>query len=111
MPHQLLISLNALLGKPGNGCRTVCKTPVLYRMILRIDETVRKCKIENAQAYDTAKVGSSALLAALKRNLKAEVAKWLGQEFASMFNDYEKFFNTLDLNVSMEDAIHFGFPL
>ena len=90
MPHQLLISLNALLGKPGNGCRTVCKTPVLYRMILRVDESVRKWEIENAQAYDTAQVGSSALLAALKRNLKAEVAKWLGQEFAAIFNDYEK---------------------
>ena len=59
-------------------------------MILRVDETVRKWEIENAQPYDTATVGSSALLAALRRNLKAEVAKWLGKEFASIFNDYEK---------------------
>jgi hypothetical protein len=111
MPHQIIISLNALLGKPGNGCRTVCKTPVLYRMILRADESVRTWELENAQSYDTAKVGSSALLAALKRNLKAEVAKWLGQEFASIFNAYEKCFDTLDLNVLMEEAIYSGFPL
>ena len=42
MPHQLLRPLNALLGKPNEKLRTVCKTPVLYRVTLRNNESVRK---------------------------------------------------------------------
>ena len=60
----------------------------------------------HVQSYDTAKVGSSALLAALERNLKAEVAKWLGQKFASIFNDYAQFVDTLNINGLMEEAIY-----
>ena len=80
-------------------------------MMLRADSHVRQWEIDNAQSYDTAKVGSSALSAALKRNLKAEVSKWLGKEFAAIFNDYEKYFDTLDLCVLMEEAIYCQFPL
>ena len=32
---QNLINLNAVLGKPAAGTRTICKTPMLYRMTLR----------------------------------------------------------------------------
>ena len=74
MPYQLLCPLNALLGKPNNKCRTVCKTPVLYRMTLRANQSVRAWELANIQPYDKATVGSSALLAALKRNLQAELA-------------------------------------
>ena len=38
VPHQNLCSLNALLGKPNGTCRTVCETPVLYRMALRTNK-------------------------------------------------------------------------
>ena len=32
LPHQSLVSLNPVLGKPGRGIRTICKTRMLYRM-------------------------------------------------------------------------------
>ena len=109
--HQNLISLNALLGKPNKSCRTVCKTPVLYRMALRDDDSVRAWEILNQQEYDKATIGSSALMAALKRNLAAELAHWLGNVFAAILNDYEKFFDTLDINKLMVNAILCEFPL
>ena len=30
MPHQSLLSLSAVLGKPSGGIRTICKTGKLY---------------------------------------------------------------------------------
>ena len=111
IPHQHLLSLNPLLGKPNNTCRTVCKTPVTYRMTLRANTSVREWEVENKQEYDTATIGSSALMAALKRNLRAELAFWLSEHFATILNDYEKYFDTLDLRVLMIEAIHTNFPL
>jgi len=111
IPHQHLLSLNPLLGKPNKTCRTVCKTPVAYRMTLRANTSVREWEVENKQEYDTATVGSSALMAALRRNLRAELAFWLSEHFATILNDYEKYFDTLDLRVLMVEAIFTRFPL
>ena len=84
VPHQNLINLNACLGKPGGDTRTITKTPMLYRMILRSDEDIRQWELENSAPFDTAKIGSSALLAALKRNLRAELAYWLDEFSAAV---------------------------
>lgn len=48
--------------------------------------------MEKKQPYDMAAVGSSALLAALKRNLKAELVFWLGDHVATILNDFDKYF-------------------
>lgn len=40
MPHPNLLSLNAVLGKTNGDCRTICKTPLLHRMVLRAGDTV-----------------------------------------------------------------------
>ena len=34
-PIQIMTNLNPLLGKASGGSRTICKTPMLYRMTLR----------------------------------------------------------------------------
>jgi len=112
VPHQSLINLNSLLGKPGFKCRTISKTPVLtYRMPLRADEQVRKWELDNHTDYDKASPGSSALMAALKRNLSAEISHWLGKKFATILNDFDKFFDTVDLQTLMVEAINNKFPL
>jgi hypothetical protein len=80
-------------------------------MPLRADNEVRNWELENKQDYDKASVGSSALLAALKRNLSAEIAHWLGKEFATILNDFDKFFDTVDLKTLMTEAIHSGVPI
>jgi len=110
LPHQSLISLNALLGKPNLDDRTICKTPMLYRTLTRADKEVREWEASNAQAYDSAKAGSSALLAALARNLNAEIASWLGYHVASIFNDYHKFFDTLRIITLLVEATMLSFP-
>jgi hypothetical protein len=63
-------------------------------MVMRADNTVRQWELDNAQTYGKAQKGSSAVLAALKRNLSAELAHWLGKEFAEVYNDFEKYFDT-----------------
>ena len=110
VPHQWLLSLNALLGKP-KGCRTVSKTPVLYRMALRSESDVRQWEIDNAQEYDTATLGNSALYAALTRNIQAEVATLLNKSYAAIFNDYDKFFDTMDVPSLLVAGINHNFPL
>ena len=84
---------------------------MLYRIPLRANFSVRHWENDNLQEYDKASVGSSALLAALKRNVIAEIAYWLGYRFATILNDFEKYFDTLDLKVLMTEGILTKFPL
>jgi hypothetical protein len=110
IPHQNLVSLNALLCKPNGDCRTITKTPMLYRMALRADKSVSNWEKQNNQKYDKAGVGSSALLAALARNVSAEVAYWLNEDSASVFNDFHKFFDTIDVSTLLKEAALTEFP-
>jgi hypothetical protein len=57
LPHQSLVSLNPVLGKPGGGIRTICMTPMLYRMFNIVSTLVAKWEqyISNSCTYDTAK--------------------------------------------------------
>ena len=110
IPYQNLLNLHPCLGKPNGDCRTICKSPMLYRMFMRTDKKIREWEINNMEDYDSARIGGSALHAALKRNLRAEVAFWLGHESAAMFNDFEKFFDTIDIKILIQNALDEGFP-
>ena len=50
-------------------------------------------------------------MAALKRNLSAETAFWLGEEFAAIFNDFEKYFDALDVETVIDEAVATNFPI
>ena len=95
VPHQLLLNFNAILGKK-DGCRTISKTPMLWRMFCKCDTKVKQWELEQAGPYDRAVKGSSALSAALLRNLLAEVAVLLDQYAGGLFNDCMIFFDTVD---------------
>ena len=112
LPHQSLVSLNPVLGKPGGGIRTICKTPMLYRMYNIVSTAVMswEAAISDSCPHDTAKKGNSALDAALGRNLLAEVAFWIGQVFGAALNDFHKFFDTIDVSVLMQEAIKCQYP-
>ncbi len=110
-PHQHLLNLNPLLGKPGGGSRTVCKTPVLYRMECRADEEVEVWERENKTVYDSAAERSSAFLSACLRNLKAEVASMLGISICCLYNDFHNLFGSLDLVTLIDKARQANFPL
>ena len=110
-PHQQLVSLNMCLGKPNGGYRTICKSPMIYRMAMRGLKGIRQWKIEHTQKYDTAKTHSSALYAALIRGLKAEVATRLNKIPAAIFNDFHHFFDHLDIVELILAAIKCELPM
>ena len=71
-PIQNLTNLQAMLGKPGGGSRTISKTPMLYRMSLRARNEVEDWESHMTGQFDIAGKGKSALIAAAYRNLEAE---------------------------------------
>ena len=83
VPHQSLLSLGAVLGKPSGGIRTICKTGKLYIVSNLVSTSVTEWEqsISSLCKYDTARKGSNALDAALHRGLIAEVAFWLQEHF------------------------------
>ncbi len=94
VPHQLLLNLNACLGKPSGGVRTICKSPMWYRVVCRTDETVTKWELEHTADFDTAGKGKSALIAAAVRNVKAEVYVVFDEVTATFFNEIKKCFDS-----------------
>ena len=65
----------------------------------------------NFKKYDTACKGSSAQVAALSRNLLAEVAKFNGLHSLSVFNDFHNFFDTIDLRILIKSLLKLSYPL
>ena len=111
-PHQNLLCLNACLGKPSGGVRTISKTPMLYRMVSRcIFDKVVAWEEANVQSYDAAARGSSSLQASLYRNLLSEVAYYNEEEILAIFNDYDKFFDRIDIAILVNKIISTNYPL
>ena len=55
-------------------------------MSCRVDGSIRRWELENKASFDTAGIGSSALLAALFRNLIADACSWLNIQIAAIFS-------------------------
>ena len=104
-PIQNLVNLHPLLGKPI-GRRTVCKTPMLYRSLCRFFDQLDSWDKNNPYPHDTAQTGNSAIFAAAVRNVLAECATVLNQTNASVFNDYEKFFDHLKIPILLTKFHH-----
>ena len=62
------------------------------------------------QSFDTSKKGSSALVAALSRNLAAEIAFFRGKQSIAAFNDFFKFFDTIFLPALIEKLKELSYP-
>ena len=92
---QNLINLNSMLGKPGGGSRTICKTPMLYRLSLRARGDVADWEELMTGEHDTAGKRKSALIAAANRNLKCEVYAFTKEQVIATFHDFEKFFDSI----------------
>ena len=59
--------------------------------------------------YDICKNGSSALRAALGRGMQAELANLLGQ-LRGFLHGWEKFFDTININALLTEALHSDYP-
>jgi hypothetical protein len=99
----------AVLGKEV-GSRTVCKSPMLDRISCRIDKSVAEWELQYTGDFDTCGKGKSALLAALVRNVRAETAVVHDKLAACLFNDFEKFFDSIDIDTVMSKAMKMEFP-
>ena len=83
---------------------------MLWRMLCKCDTKVKQWEVDEAGSFDTAVKGSSALSAAIFRNL-AEIAVLLDQYAGALFNDYMKFFDTVDVPTQIDRANRVNFPL
>ncbi len=110
VPHQLLLTLSACMGKPGGGTRTIGLTPMWHRCFGKFDTTVSDWEATHTQPYDKAGKGKSALTTASLLNLKAEVAMVLGMSLVSAFHDVKKFFDSIDLDILLEAVMREDFP-
>ena len=66
--------------------------------------------VDNILIHDTAQKGSSALLAALMRNLDAEIAAALGLASGGFFFDYVIFFDHLDISLLLASCVKLQLP-
>ena len=66
--------------------------------------------MENLKEFDTCKLGSSVVLAALGRSLQAEVASLLQQKVCEFFYDYHICFDSMDIGILLAEAIHTSYP-
>ena len=87
------------------------RTPMLYCMGCRCDSSISTWEIGNLQSYDSARKGSSSLDSALLRNMQAEIAHFLKHHSAAVFNDYHTFFDSIDIQKLILEAMETGFPL
>ena len=110
-PHQQLVSLHPCLGKSNGGVRTICLTPMIYRMVLRAIGGIKQWESTYTQDYDKAKTGSSALLVAVARGLRAEIGQLLDRVPAAIFNDFHQFFDHIDIGILIVEAIHLQVPM
>ena len=84
---------------------------MLYRIAHKSQiHHVKQWESENIEEYDSATKGSSALVAALVRNLRAELAFFNNCQSIAIFNDYMKFFDTIDLKVLKQCCMQLEYP-
>ena len=98
------------MGKPSGDIRTIAKTCMWYRGLCRSDSSVAEWESIHTAPFDTAGKGKSAIVALSVRNLKAEVGNVLGYTVVRAFNDIEKFFDSVNLDVLCSSALQHHFP-
>jgi hypothetical protein len=113
-PRQALLNVAVFLGKPTvpPSERSITLTAGIYRLWCKLRRPqVLEWETGAAGFWDKAVAGSSALQAALQRELRHEVASELGACTGGVYWDMAKFYDTLRPDIVMERAIAMGFPL
>ena len=112
--YQMLCNLQGCLGKPGDGHRTITKSPILYRLTCREGnhrDTIRQWEDSICLANDSAKKGSSAKKACLKRSFFSELFCLCGIDTGANLFDFEKFFDTVNLPMLLDLLNKKQYPL
>ena len=111
LPHQALLNLVALLLKPLGGTRPITLTPFTYRIICKHAFSVQHWEESTDTVHESAGKGKSALAAALIRNITAEVTVGCGGFVGALLNDFEKFYDHIDISTLILQGIKHNFPL
>ena len=110
-PLQMAANLMAILGKPTGGERVVAKTPILYRIWARAEQSaIRAWEAANTAPHDSVGAGLSAELASALRGLQNEIATGQGMYTANTLWDIEKFFDSVCITDIVSAALAHGYP-
>ena len=111
-PTQILLSVIALLPKSVDCDRPICKCPTLYRVYCKSrNHDMEKWSQDRCNFWDTAVRGSSALQAALLRELGHEVARMLGYCSVGAHWDLTRFFDSVEPHKLVHLAVKMEYPL
>ena len=112
LPLQALCNLMAVIPKPDQaGERLVALMAMTVRVLFRCKRwKIGEWEDGLSSFWDQAIRGSSALRAAIHRSYALEVHGILGVSSAIGFIDIEKFYDSLDPFILVEDVLSIGFP-
>ena len=104
-PTQVLSNLMSTLPKKDGGVRTVAIVGTLYRLLMEVGNlSMNEFESKVAFVDDSAKSGASAVLAAEDRAFEAELAAMSGHVTLQMLWDIKKFFDSLGIEVVLQEA-------
>ena len=110
-PQQAILNKFAFLTKPTGDNRSIGLEAFLFRLWQKIRSPVTGSWEEvSTQEWDTAKKGSSAIKAALRRAVAYEAAVLKGLLSAAALRDRTSFSDTIPLQVLIQHALELGYP-
>jgi hypothetical protein len=112
-PAQVLSNLVVFIGKPTPtpSERPITLTSGLYRLWCKLRKPlVVEWESKSVGFWDRAIAGSSALQAALVRELRHEIANQVGACTGGVYFDMAKFYDSLQTDIVLEKAAGLGFP-
>ena len=108
---QMLCNFVGMLEKPGGGERPIALTVALYCLYCNVRNVFAvQWDKDHAGFWDDAVRGSSALMAAIKRNISREARVALGISGAQILWDFEKFFDDMEVGILVMAALRYGYP-
>ena len=110
-PQQAILNKLVFLTKPNGDDRSIGLGAFLFRLWQKIRSPVTRSWEEVwTQEWDTAKKGSSAIKAALRRAVASEVAVLKGLLSAAVLWDLTSFFDTILPQVLIQHALELEYP-
>ena len=111
-PIQVYLNILASLPKKTGDTRTVAIMATYYRLLMELDnQRLEDFEEKHAYCKDSAKKGASAEYAAEERALEAEIKHLLGKSTCTMLWGYRKFFDSIDIQTLIKEAVMVGFPI
>ncbi len=110
-PQQAILNKLVFLIKPNGDDRSIRLGTFLFRLWQKLRAPVTKAWEQRCtESWDTARRGSSALKAAMRRAVVSEIAVLNGQEAVAVLWDLTSFFDTVLPHVLLQQAIELGYP-